>query len=43
MRHCRQCRSDAYGLIGQDMSQMSEERRNVIKVDMKKKSSCGKE
>jgi nitrogen fixation protein NifB len=41
MRHCRQCRSDAYGLIGQDMSQMSEERRNIIKVDMKKKS--GKE
>lgn len=43
MRHCRQCRSDAYGLIGQDMSQMSEERRNIIKVDMKKKHSCGKE
>ncbi|WP_340818873.1 nitrogenase cofactor biosynthesis protein NifB [Methanolobus sp. WCC4] len=39
MRHCRQCRSDAYGLIGQDMSQMSEERRNVIKLDMKKKCS----
>lgn len=38
MRHCRQCRSDAYGLIGQDMSQMSEERRNVIKLDMKKKT-----
>jgi len=37
MRHCRQCRSDAYGLIGKDLSQMSEERRNVIKLDMKKK------
>jgi nitrogen fixation protein NifB len=32
MRHCRQCRSDAFGLIGQDMSQMSEERRNNIQV-----------
>jgi nitrogen fixation protein NifB len=37
MRHCRQCRSDAIGLIGQDLSQMSEERRNVIKLEMKKK------
>jgi Predicted Fe-S oxidoreductases len=37
MRHCRQCRSDAYGLIGKDMSQMSEERRKVIKLDMDKK------
>ncbi|MBN2110700.1 MAG: nitrogenase cofactor biosynthesis protein NifB [Methanosarcinaceae archaeon] len=37
MRHCRQCRSDAYGLIGKDLSQLSEERRNVIKLDMKKK------
>lgn len=36
MRHCRQCRSDAYGLIGQDMSQMSEERRNIIKLEAKK-------
>ncbi|MBP2031010.1 nitrogen fixation protein NifB [Methanohalophilus levihalophilus] len=33
MRHCRQCRSDAYGLIGKDLSQMSEERRNLIKVE----------
>ncbi|MCD4822046.1 MAG: nitrogenase cofactor biosynthesis protein NifB [Methanococcoides sp.] len=33
MRHCRQCRSDAYGLIGKDLSQMSEERRNVIKME----------
>ncbi|WP_406656732.1 nitrogenase cofactor biosynthesis protein NifB [Methanolobus sp. ZRKC2] len=38
MRHCRQCRSDAFGLIGKDLSQMSEERRNIIKLDMKKKS-----
>lgn len=38
MRHCRQCRSDAYGLIGKDMSQMSEERRKVIKLDMDKKT-----
>ncbi len=37
MRHCRQCRSDAYGLIGKDLSQMSEERRNLIKLDMEKK------
>ncbi|WP_292467507.1 nitrogenase cofactor biosynthesis protein NifB [Methanolobus sp.] len=37
MRHCRQCRADAIGLIGQDLSQMSEERRNIIKLDMKKK------
>ncbi|MFP4655822.1 MAG: nitrogenase cofactor biosynthesis protein NifB [Methanohalobium sp.] len=32
MRHCRQCRSDAYGLLGQDLSQMSEERRNMVKL-----------
>ncbi len=37
MRHCRQCRSDAFGLIGQDLSQMSEERRNTIKLEMKDK------
>ena len=35
MRHCRQCRSDAYGLLSQDLSQMSEERRNVIKLQTK--------
>lgn len=33
MRHCRQCRSDAYGLLGKDLSQMSEERRNLIKIE----------
>ncbi|AFV24824.1 radical SAM family Fe-S protein [Methanolobus psychrophilus R15] len=38
MRHCRQCRSDAFGLIGKDLSQMSEERRNLIKLEMQKKS-----
>jgi nitrogen fixation protein NifB len=37
MRHCRQCRSDAFGLIGQDLSQMSDKRRNIIKSEMKKK------
>ncbi|WP_135610251.1 nitrogenase cofactor biosynthesis protein NifB [Methanococcoides sp. AM1] len=37
MRHCRQCRSDAYGLLGKDLSQMSEERRNVIKMESIKK------
>ncbi|MCO5380992.1 MAG: nitrogenase cofactor biosynthesis protein NifB [Methanosarcina barkeri] len=35
MRHCRQCRADAYGLLAQDMSQMSEERRKVIKIETK--------
>ncbi|MDD3248209.1 MAG: nitrogenase cofactor biosynthesis protein NifB [Methanosarcina sp.] len=35
MRHCRQCRADAYGLLAQDMSQMSEERRNIIKIQTK--------
>lgn len=35
MRHCRQCRADAYGYIDQDMSQMSEERRNLIKLQTK--------
>lgn len=33
MRHCRQCRSDAYGLLGKDLSQMSEKRRNLIKLE----------
>ncbi len=37
MRHCRQCRSDAFGLIGKDLSQMSEERRNTIRLEMAKK------
>ncbi len=37
MRHCRQCRSDAYGLLGKDLSQMSEERRNLIKVETLKR------
>lgn len=37
MRHCRQCRSDAFGLIGQDMSQMSEDGMNTIKSKMKAK------
>ncbi len=32
MRHCRQCRADAYGYIDQDMTQMSEERRKLIKI-----------
>ena len=32
MRHCRQCRADAYGYIDQDLSQMSEERRKLIKI-----------
>lgn len=35
MRHCRQCRADAYGLLAQDMSQMSEERRKLIKIQSK--------
>ncbi len=35
MRHCRQCRADAYGLLSQDMSQMSEERRKLIKIQTK--------
>jgi nitrogen fixation protein NifB len=43
MRHCRQCRSDAFGLIGQDLSQMSEERRKTIKLEMKKKSDSSDE
>ena len=32
MRHCRQCRADAYGLIGEDMSQVSEKRRTLINI-----------
>jgi nitrogen fixation protein NifB len=43
MRHCRQCRSDAFGLLGKDLSQMSEERRNLIKMEMKKGEVSGKE
>ncbi len=35
MRHCRQCRADAFGLLSQDMSQMSEERRKLIKIHSK--------
>jgi nitrogen fixation protein NifB len=35
MRHCRQCRADAYGLLAQDMSQMSEKRRKLIKIQTK--------
>ncbi|ADI73991.1 Radical SAM domain protein [Methanohalobium evestigatum Z-7303] len=38
MRHCRQCRSDAYGLLGEDLSQMSEERRNMVKMETLRKS-----
>ncbi|MDK2892312.1 MAG: nitrogen fixation protein NifB [Methanohalophilus sp.] len=36
MSHCRQCRSDAYGLLGKDLSQMSEMRRNLIKIESHK-------
>ena len=32
MRHCRQCRADAYGLIGDDLSQVSDKRRKLIQV-----------
>ena len=32
MRHCRQCRADAYGLIGEDMSQVSDKRRKLINI-----------
>jgi nitrogen fixation protein NifB len=32
MRHCRQCRSDAYGLLGKDLSQMSDKRRHLIQI-----------
>lgn len=35
MKHCRQCRSDAYGLIGQDLSQMSCKRRENLREESK--------
>ncbi|WIM44016.1 radical SAM protein [Methanosarcina mazei] len=43
MRHCRQCRADAYGYIDQDMSQMSEERRNLIKIQIREDLEKAKE
>ncbi|AKB75969.1 Nitrogenase FeMo-cofactor synthesis FeS core scaffold and assembly protein NifB [Methanosarcina lacustris Z-7289] len=43
MRHCRQCRADAYGLLAQDMSQMSEERRNIIKIQTKEEMEKARE
>jgi nitrogen fixation protein NifB len=43
MRHCRQCRADAYGLLSQDMSQMSEERRKIIKIQTKADMEKAKE
>ena len=43
MRHCRQCRADAYGLLSQDMSQMSEERRKLIKIQSKEGMEKAKE
>lgn len=43
MRHCRQCRADAYGLLSQDMSQMSEERRKLIKIQTKEGMEKAKE
>jgi nitrogen fixation protein NifB len=43
MRHCRQCRSDAYGLLSQDMSQMSQERRELIKIQTKEDMEKAKE
>ncbi|MCQ1534390.1 nitrogenase cofactor biosynthesis protein NifB [Methanosarcina sp. KYL-1] len=43
MRHCRQCRSDAYGLLSQDMSQMSEKRRELIKIHTKEDMEKAKE
>ncbi|MGB9131674.1 MAG: nitrogenase cofactor biosynthesis protein NifB [Methanosarcina sp.] len=43
MRHCRQCRADAYGLLAQDMSQMSEERRKLIKINTKEDMERAKE
>ena len=33
MRHCRQCRADAYGLLGEDLSQLSEKRRKLIQLN----------
>ncbi|HJH31680.1 MAG TPA: nitrogenase cofactor biosynthesis protein NifB [Methanosarcinaceae archaeon] len=32
MRHCRQCRADAYGLLGEDLSQVSDQRRKLINI-----------
>ncbi len=43
MRHCRQCRADAYGLLAQDMSQMSEKRRELIKIQSKEDMEKAKE
>jgi nitrogen fixation protein NifB len=43
MRHCRQCRSDAYGLLGQDLSRMSEKRRGLIKLEGLKQDKKGAE
>lgn len=43
MRHCRQCRSDAYGYIDQDLSQMSEERRKMVRIEAKAKQIFLKE
>ncbi|HII79046.1 MAG TPA: nitrogenase cofactor biosynthesis protein NifB [Methanosarcina sp.] len=43
MRHCRQCRADAYGLLAQDMSQMSEERRKIIKIHTKEEMEKARE
>ncbi|MEA1984273.1 MAG: nitrogenase cofactor biosynthesis protein NifB [Euryarchaeota archaeon] len=44
MRHCRQCRSDAYGLLGKDLNQekgagLSHQRRDIIKVESLKEAS----
>ena len=35
MRHCRQCRSDAYGLLGKDLSVQRKERGREIENDPK--------
>lgn len=43
MRHCRQCRADAYGLLSQDMSQISEKRRKLIKIHTKEDMERAKE
>ena len=43
MRHCRQCRADAYGLLAQDMLQMSEERRKIIKIHTKEEMEKARE
>ncbi|WP_338098647.1 nitrogenase cofactor biosynthesis protein NifB [Methanolapillus africanus] len=37
MKHCRQCRSDAYGLIGNDLSQMSKTRGDEFRTASKEK------